>query len=401
VKVNKKVLFFPLTALAVVSLNSLMFAADSLSEQLGFKISGGASFIFQATPKLNSMKERSESANNATYSFDLIFEKNFKNDGKVVLNFAGGDGSGLRGENKLNTYSEINADVDKTVDSKGGYVQSKITKLFFEKPFLDNRLVVTFGKIGFFSYFADNKYAGDENKQFITDVFVKDPLIETPGQHIALRLSYIASKRVNIDYAYYATNVDRFDAKGVNVLQTAYRAFKNGTYRVYIWTNNKEHYSFSSRKKSGTYGIGLSADQMINEKIGIFARLGYKNPSVGTKKITDKALGENDFEFNLPTSLMWSVGGQLKDPCRLRRNDVMGVAIGQIYGSSKVKYINLGTDSNYKDGAETQMELYYNFVANKYIILTPILQYLIKPQGGNAKINDNILVYGIKTHFDF
>jgi hypothetical protein len=398
--VNIKMFFFPLTALAVVSLNNLMFAADSLSEQLGLKISGGASFIFQATPKLNSMKEKSESANSATYSFDLTFEKNFKNDGKVVLNFAGGDGSGLRFKNKLNTYSEINADVDKTVDSKGGYVQSKITKLFFEKPFLDNRLIVTFGKIGFFSYFADNKYAGDENKQFITDVFVKDPLIETPGQHVALRLSYVASKRVNIDYAYYATNVDQFDAKGVNVLQTAYKAFENGTYRMYIWANNKEHYSFSSMKKSETYGIGLSADQMINEKIGLFARLGYKNPSVGTKKSTDKTF-ENDFEFNLPTSLMWSIGGQFKGPCRLRRNDVMGLAIGQIRGSSKVKYTSLGTDSIYKNGAETQLELYYNFIANKYIIFTPILQCIMKPQGGNAKANNSILIYGIKTHFDF
>jgi hypothetical protein len=377
-----------------------MFAADSLSEQLGLKISGGSSFIFQATPKLNNMKERSESANSATYSFDLTFEKNLKNDGKVVLNFAGGDGSGLRGKNKLNTYSEINADVEKTVDSKGGYVQSKITKLFFEKPFLDNRLIVTFGKIGFFSYFADNKYAGNENKQFITDVFVKDPLIETPGQHVALRFSYIASKKVNIDYAYYATNVDQFDAKGVNILQTAYKAFENGTYRVYIWTNNKEHYSFNSGKKSETYGIGLSADQMINEKIGLFARLGYKNPSVGTKKNTDKTFWDG-FEFNLPTSLMWSIGGQFKGPCRLRRNDVMGLAIGQIRGSSKVKYTSLGPDSSYKSGAETQVELYYNFIVNKYITLTPILQYIMNPQGGNAKADDNIMVYGIKTYFNF
>ncbi|MDR3281825.1 MAG: carbohydrate porin [Endomicrobium sp.] len=393
-------IFSLVATLIIMNFNSLTFAADSLSEQLGFQISGGASFILQATPKLNNKKEGTESANSATYSFDLIFRKDFKNDGRVLLNFAGGDGNGLSGENKLSTYSETNADVDKTVNSKGGYVKTKITKLFFEKPFFDSRLTVAFGKMGFFTYFANNNYAGDENKQFITGLFVKDPLIETPGQHVALRLNYIASEKVNIDYAYYTTRVDQFDAKGVNVLQTTYKAFKNGNYRIYVWKNNKEHFSFNSGNKSGIYGIGLSADQTINKKIGVFARVGYKKPSVGTKKNADKTSRDN-FEFNLPTSLMWSLGTQFKSPCRLRMNDMVGLAIGQIYGSSKAKHANLGIDSNYKADAETQIELYYNFMLSKLITLTPILQCFIKPQGGNAKTNDKILIYGIKTYFNF
>ncbi|MDR2251545.1 MAG: carbohydrate porin, partial [Endomicrobium sp.] len=60
----------------------------------------------------------------------------------------------------------------------------------------------------------------------------------------------------------------------------------------------------------------------------------------------------------------------------------------------------------YKDGAETQFEVYYKFTINNYIALTPAFQYFANPRGGNvltgtSNADKNVLVYGIRTAFSF
>ena len=88
----------------------------------------------------------------------------------------------------------------------------------------------------------------------------------------------------------------------------------------------------------------------------------------------------------------------------------MGVAVGQIYGSSDAKGVIIDYNSNsgtYKDGAETQFEIYYKFTINNYIALTPAFQYFVNPRGGNvlttatSNADKNVFVYGIRTAFSF
>ncbi|MDR3274926.1 MAG: carbohydrate porin [Endomicrobium sp.] len=383
-----------IAALVIASITRVVFAADSLADQLGLKFSGGGTFILAGTPKLNVTQNDNNGENNASYSLDLSITKEFENNGRITARFKGGAGKGIARE--LITYATVNADADETITPEG-YVHTKLTQLFYQQSFLDNKFTINFGKLSLGSYFAKNQYAGGGTSQFITKSFAADELIEKTGQAIAIRLNYAVTDKLDVDYAYFATRLNHFDAKGINILQATYKPCEKGNCRVYVWTSNNDRYSFKDLKdKSGTYGAGLSADQEINEKIGAFGRFGYKNPSDG---ISSVAISSTNYEnIKQTVSLSWSIGVQLKDFCSVRTNDVIGFALGRMYGSDECRKCA----NNYKNKAETQLELYYKLVLNEYIAVTPAVQYFVNPLGGNGNTNgDNIIIYGIRTRFDF
>ena len=136
--------------------------------------------------------------------------------------------------------------------------------------------------------------------------------------------------------------------------------------------------SYENNKKSGTsgtYGLGISADQKINEEVAIFARVGYKNHCVFKAN-------ESNLSF-----LLWNIGAQIKGLKWSRINDVIGFAVGQMY------YRNIKT---YKNSNETQIELYYNFAVNDYISIAPVIQYF---RNQDKKLS--ALVNGIRISITF
>jgi carbohydrate-selective porin OprB len=386
---NKKtVVIFTASAFMLAGIVSRSFAADSAADQLGLKVNCGGTFVMQSTPKANNGTNNGLSA--ASYEFDLKVIKEFEHNGKIKLRFKGGRGLGL--DKAVRTYGGINASADPTLD--GEITRAKISELFYQQSFFNDKLTVDFGKLNFWEFFARNNYAEDGDSQFITAAFSADLVIDSVPQRTALRLNYALCEKLDVDYAYFTTEVDNIDKAGINILQATYKPSQNGNYRAYVWGNNSTHYAFNNREKSGSCGFGISADQAINEDFGVFVRFGYKNPSVGTYN------SETLKDFKLPASLMWNAGVQMKGIKWARVNDTAGFAIGQIYGSSDAKgYIS----PNYKDGAETQMELYYKFTVNNYIALTPSIQYFANPKGGNipVKAKDDVFVYGLRTMFSF
>ncbi|MDR3092591.1 MAG: carbohydrate porin, partial [Endomicrobium sp.] len=248
------------------------------------------------------------------------------------------------------------------------------------------KLTINFGKLSLGSHFAGNNYANDEASQFVTGSFTTDKaIIDAPSQTIALALNYAATDSFDIAYAYFTKNTGDFDRNGFNILQFTCKSSKNGNYRLYGWLNNNKKYSNYKipNKKSGTWGLGISIDQAITEEIGVFARIGYNR----IKK------SEDEFRDNI-FSLLWNTGIQVKGSIWSRANDVVGLAVGQIYDSKGLKTEKI----SYKD-AETQIELYYKFALNNHIAISPIVQYFINPNA--EKSSNNIFVYGIRTSFAF
>ncbi|MDR3256313.1 MAG: carbohydrate porin [Endomicrobium sp.] len=400
---NKKVIIVVMITLAVMGLSNTVFTAP-LIEDLDFKVTGCGTFVLQGTPKLNNGTDNN-GENNAMYTFDLKLIKEFENNSKILMRFEGGRGKGLDEKNKLQTYAVKDKDADPTLNPTADFVQPKITELFYQQSFLNNKFTANIGKLNVKAYFDNNKYAGSATSQFVTGCFATNQLIDTPKQRLGLRFGYAVVEKLDIDYGYFATHVDNFDEKGVNIIQATYKPSKKGNYRLYVWSNSGYYYSYRDFKKSGIYGIGVSADQALCENIGLFVRIGYRDPSVGKDKDKDSVKKDVPSPF-----LLWSVGAQVKGSYWSRTNDTIGLAVGQIYGSSDykkyMKTVNIkvnGVDEerNYKDDAETEIELYYNFAINKYIALSPAIQYFANPRGGNAATNDNAIVYGIRTQINF
>jgi hypothetical protein len=393
-------------AVGALLLSSVAFGAtESVTQSLGIRTDVGGTVIMQSTPKANDGTDKGLSS--ASYLFDVKLTKDFEENGKVVARFKGGRGTGLeldgRGNNGVNTYGQVNANADPTLDSAANTL-AKVVELYYQQTILNDKLTVDFGKLNFGAFFADNNFAGDDNSQFLTGSFAMDKTIDSVPQRPALRLNYALFDKIDVSYAYFTTDLDHFDASGINIAQFNFKPFENGNYRLYIWGNNSIHYEFNVDKKksgtSGTYGFGVSADQAIDDDFGVFARFGYKNHAAELKDSKTDT-------YALPLSLMWSAGAQFKGSKWSREDDVLGIAIGQIYGSSDGKRsITEYNNKIYKDGAETQFEVYYKLTLNKYIALTPSLQYFANPRGGNVladvlNADKNVFVYGIRTAFNF
>jgi carbohydrate-selective porin OprB len=365
----------------------------SLSQALDIKVSGGGTFVLQGTSK-DTVGKSDDGSNTAVYVFDLRLEKLFDNNGKMAARFKGGRGLGLN--KTVQTYAVVNSVADHSLDSAANTL-AKITELFYQQSFFNDKLTANFGKLDFGAYFAENKYSKDKSSQFITSIFTADKIVEAPPQHVALRFKYNLTDKVDLSYAYFTTDIDHIDADGFSVIQAAYKPSKAENYLVYAWTNNKNHYSCKNlANKSGVYGFGLSADHELSDNLGIFGRVAYKDSSVTTlKDPTGYAVSSN---LKLPLSLSWDAGVQVKGSYWSRSNDAAGFAIGQMYGSPDYqKYV----DSNYKDGAETELELYYKFWVNKYLTISPAVQYFINPRGGNADNKGDVFVCGIRTRMSF
>jgi hypothetical protein len=387
--------FIKLTLLLIVFtlvVPAKMFSTDSVAEQFGIKVKGGGTFVLQDTPKENIQNDV-EGASAGVYLFDLTLEKNFEHNGKVLVQFQGGRGKGLN--SKLDTYSPPNAVSDPTLNDAADTL-AKVTKLYYQQSMLDDKLTIDFGKLNFNSFFASNKYSNDSDSKFITSLFSGDKIVETPPQRLALALAYNIVENFKITYAYFSTDIDHVDSTGVNVAQLTYSPNKCCNLLAYVWGNNKNHYSLKDiNKKSGVYGFGISADHAASKNVGVFGRVSYKDSSVTVLKSTSSEITPT--QLKQPLSMSWDAGVQVSGNIWSRPTDTTGFAIGQMYGSKDYKEV----DSNYKDGAETEMELYYNFGINKNFAITPAVQYFIDPKGGNAVVKDNIVVAGVRTRMSF
>jgi hypothetical protein len=393
-----------LTALGVASLllfSNVVSAHPSVCEGLGIKTDLSAVVILQGTPKAND--GQNDELFSASYLFDLKLIKEFEN-GKVETRFKGGNGTGLEldgdGSNGVNTYAQVNANADSTFS--GTIEPAKVAELYYEQRILilEKELTIDFGKLNLWAFFSANEFAGDDSDQFLTGAFCGDKTIDfVVPERPALRLNYALNDKFAISYAYFTTDLNHIDANGINIAQFHFKPIIGSNYRLYVWGNNSIHYKFSDpNSKSGTHGFGISADQTLNDVFGLFARFGYKNHAAELK--------END-KFALPLSLSWSIGAQIKGSTWSRENDVVGIAVGQIYGSSDAKdVIKEYNNGTYKDAAETQFEVYYKFTINSHIALTPAFQYFANPRGGNTLNNvknadKDVFVYGIRTAFKF
>ncbi|MCA6079294.1 MAG: carbohydrate porin [Endomicrobium sp.] len=364
---NNKVIIY-LVASAFMLMNpsiSLLLAADSTAEQLGIQVETNGTFIMQNIRKI---------AKHATYKINLKLIKEFENNGKVIAHFAG----------EKSTYDWRNPNHTKT-HQETDIIPMQISELYYQQTLLDNKFTINFGKLSLWSHFAGNNYANDETSEFVTGSFATyKEIIDAPLQTIALALNYAATDSFDIAYAYFTKNTGDFDRNGFNIFQVTCKSSKNGNYRLYGWLNNDKRYSNYKipNKKSRTWGFGISIDEAITEEIGVFA-IGYS----GIKKSGDE-LRDNII------SLLWNTGIQIKGSIWSRANDVVSLAVGQIYNSKGLKTEKI----SYKD-ALTQIELYYKFALNNHIAISPIVQYFINPNA--EKSSNNIFVYGIRTSFAF
>ncbi|MBU4313065.1 MAG: carbohydrate porin, partial [Candidatus Omnitrophica bacterium] len=160
-----------------------------------------------------------------------------------------------------------------------------------------------------------------------------------------------------------------------------------GNYRFYGWLNDKDYIRWddAAKTKEENYGFGLSFDQELTDVLAAFARYGWQNPEVYA----------DGSDFSLEQS--WSAGIQLAGSLWGRDDDVFAIAFGQVIPSDDYKKAN-----SVKADSEEHLEVYYSFKVNDHLTVSPDIQVIWDPYGGDATNGGKtIFVGGVRAQVDF
>jgi len=268
-----------------------------------------------------------------------------------------------------------------------------VTEAWYEHYFSALPLALTFGKIDPTSYVDTNEYANDECAQFLGRIFRNSPVVEFPDDNAAgVRATIEPVDFLDVELAAMDANADWEDAFD-NIFFSGQLNFKpnlferQGNYRFYGWLNDKDYIRWddAAKTKEENYGFGLSFDQELTDVLAAFARYGWQNPEVYA----------DGSEFSLEQS--WSAGIQLAGSLWGRDDDVFAIAFGQVIPSDDYKKAN-----SVKADSEEHLEVYYSFKVNDHLTVSPDIQVIWDPYGGDATNGDKtIFVGGVRTQVDF
>jgi hypothetical protein len=350
------------SSLFVLSTFSLLFfclKGIAAENNLGnVKVSGNGTFV--AHNISNYKMNKSNNSNSVFNKVSLKFTKELENkDSKIVVGLKAGRGTGIEkiGNLKKITQSKL-SNPDDTMYGENMLI--KLTDLYYQKS--SKNFTSAFGKLDCGDFFASNKYMGDKGKQFLTNNLSSDILIPSTSQNTALYLKYKLSDKFSISSGHFLTNFNKLDKNSLTLLQLGYNG-KKVDYNVYSWCGNGHDNNISKN----TNGIGVTASKKLNDNIAIFGRYGIK----------DRDGIESSKSKN--AKYVWNTGIQLNNLIKCRKDDSIGISVGQIGFNNK----------DLKN--ETVEEVYYRIVLNKYTAISPGIQFisnasnsLNKPTKGTA-----------------
>ncbi len=367
---------------------------DEIASDLnGISIGGGATMIVQGLKDANGdgQLSRNEDVTDASYSVDLEFGKEFEQ-GQAFIHLETGDGAGVDEELKL--FSSVNRDAD---DSDNAV---SVTEAWYEHQPGKGPFKAAFGKLDPTSVIDNNAYANDEGAQFLGNMFRNSAVVEFSDNALGARASYDIGETLDVALITLDGDADGEDAgDGMFVggqLNIKPKFFgREGNYRLLAWSNGQNHtrWSDTEKDKEDSYGYGLSFDQELTDVFGAFVRYGWQNPEV----VSNTA---DDFDMTTAAGLehAYSLGLQVKGSLWGRAEDVTALAFGQVFPSDEYK----NQDTARKSDPENHLEWYYNWRVNDNLHLSPDLQVVWNPYGGDAvNGSDTILVGGLRAQVDF
>jgi high affinity Mn2+ porin len=264
-----------------------------------------------------------------------------------------------------------------------------------------SRVEFSAGKMDLFGFFDQNAVAGDEGAQFLNNVFVHNPLLDSGGDIGAdsygfapgMRLGYFKEQ----DDWGWGASVGVFASGGgaalggglgrplviaqVEAAPKQINGEPRGNYRLYAWSNgNTTDLAGADERHSG---LGLSADQRVGRGWNFFGRYGLRT--------------QGQAPFNSALTLGFERGGAAWG----RRLDTAGLAVGWMKTSSAWRRATADTSlAGYSAAGHEQVaEAYYRIKLNNHLEISPHLQWLRRP-GGDADAQA-VKVVGLRATLGF
>lgn len=263
------------------------------------------------------------------------------------------------------------------------------------------RAELTLGKLDLFGLFDQNAVAADEGAQFLNNVFVHNPLLDSGGDIAADAYGFAPGLRV----AYFNEGEDATWGASLGLFGSGDGAAFNGglgrslvigqleysprqingeprgTYRLYAWTNGQTTDLTGAAQRHS--GYGLSVDQKVGAAWNLFARWGHRT--------------SGDGNFDRALTLGFEHGGRAWG----RGNDAVGLAAGWVKTSGAWRAATAdGTLAGYTaSGNEQILEAYYRLKLNEHFELSPDFQWIRRPGGDGSA--PSIKLYGVRASVGF
>jgi len=196
-------------------------------------------------------------------------------------------------------------------------------------------LGLTGGIIDSTDYLDDNAYANDEVTQFMNDIFVNNTLANLPSydfgavaeldayQNWSLRFVWMNSRTENEDPVTGGVFEEAFNYFGGQIGHHAETPLGAGNYRVLAFATDDNFIGPQSGEFEALRGVGLSLDQEIGERLGLFARFGWQ-----------------DDDGPVDHDLMGSIGVRLSGAFWGRPQDEAGLAYARLAGADTAELDN-------------------------------------------------------------
>jgi len=359
---------------------------DTIMERLGtLSIHGGVVGYYQGRngPTINDIDYKG--ANGAGFAADLELSFNPLESGEFLMRVHAGEGNGA--DKGLADDGALFANLNTIADDNPGSDGLSLLEAFYTQTFCHERYLFAIGKTEQVVFIDDNAFANDEYTQFVGKPFVNNPMLDSedeygplmaaqisPWEQLAVTFLYSSSSRPNAaEDTQKSVWDDIFDTPFLGgQLTFSPKIFGfDGNYRVYGWGATYQHDKISGNGKAEGWGIGLSFDQMVHEKVGLFARFGYSSEEV----------------YQAPW--FWSAGVNLKGLIPSRDEDEIGLGVAGLEANSDLGY----------NGTELHLEAYYRIVLSEYFSISPDIQFVANPLGNNS--NQNIVAGMLKGQFSF
>ena len=339
-----------------------------------YEIAVGVTGVFQGSPGAASADI--DGVFKPSMSFDAEFTLRTPKSGMAYIKFESGAGEGI--DAHIPTFSGFNADADDNFNLRPS--EAWYEYAFGEKARLRG------GKIDLTTDFDTNAVANDETEQFLSGGFVNNLAVELPDDNslgAMLWVSPVELIDIGFGFADAAADWDNVFKNPFFILEFDLKpkfADRQGNYRFYGWHNGKDHerINASDDSSAANYGFGFSADQEIAEGVTLFARYGHQRGIV------------SEIEH------AWSAGLDISGKFPRRGEDSLGLAYGQAVIGKDAQSPDTETGVNLSN--EHRFEIYYRLKANKYVSISPNLQWVKNP-AGDKEIN-GVWAFGVRAQFN-
>lgn len=296
-------------------------------------------------------------------SFDIYAFTSF---GASTLLFFDLEAIGGNGPDELfPTLSSLNGDAGSTQDNDG-LDRINVLEAWGEFTLLDEMFTITAGKIDLTNYFDNNATANDETLQFLSGAFINSIAFAAPSNSPGIRL-----RTTLFNAFYFQLGLSSTDNSGSKLFNEIFKIGSVG-YRLFPesdWEANLRVYGYQQPSAKNSAGFGISFDEIVFGKYKLFARYGKNS---------------NNLSNWFGVSSAWSAGASF-----IQTVGDQGINLGLAYGVTEASDLSLMK--------EKLFELYARYQFNKWIYISPHLQFVWNSLGQN----ENYTVLGVRTHFNF